>query len=185
SMPYTASPKVTVAFEKARAARRLPIVLELLPPVLARPDEPIVVTLTRRSDPGAAIASVVLDSDDPADAVDVVSTTQPAPAMGVSTTFALAAPPITEASAKDDAGRPGVLLRLRARGLDVDGNERFVGDWRTVPVGFAAAAPITDNPWLWVGVGAGVLVVGGIAAAVAVALASAPDTVPVDVAVRR
>lgn len=184
TLPYTASPRVTVAFERARAARRgrLPLAFDLTAPALVAPDTPVVVEVRRRSDPTHAIATVLLDVDVAGE--PRTTHTLPPPTTDGIARLTLPAPLITAASPTDDEGRHGVLLRLQLRGLDVDGVERFVGAPVSVPVGFAATPSAWASPWLW-GSAAAVVVAGAVTAVVAVRLASVPDTAAVDVTVQR
>jgi hypothetical protein len=184
TMPYTASPRVTVAFERARAARRgrLPLTFDVAAPALVPPETPIVVEVRRRSDPAHAITQLALDVDVPGSG-DERQTYHLAADDGV-VRFVVPAPLITSSSPTDDAGRPGVLLRLQLRGLDVEGVERFVGAPVSVPVGFAATPSVWASPWLWGGA-AFVMVAGAVTAAVIVAIATVPDTADVDITVQR
>lgn len=185
TLPYTASPRVTLAFERARAARRgrLPLAFDVNAPALVAPETPIVVEVRRRSDPGRAITTLLLDvavsgSD------DARTTHTLTPDGDGVVRLTLPPPPITASSPTDDDGRRGVLLRLQVRGLDVDGVERFVGAPVSVPVGFAATPSVWASPWLW-GSAAAVVVAGAVTAVVALRLATVPDTIDVDVAVQR
>ena len=186
TVPYTASPRVTVAFERARAARRgrLPLAFDLNAPALVAPQTPIAVEVRRRSDPTQAITTLLLDVEVPGSGAAPTTHTLHAVDDDDVVRLTLPAPEITDSSPTDDDGRHGVLLRLQLRGLDVDGVERFVGAPVSVPVGFAATPSIWASPWLW-GSAAAVVVAGAVTAVVAVRLATVPDTVDVDVEVQR
>lgn len=186
TMPYTASPKVTVAFEEARTQRRqrLPLTLDLRAPAVARLGEPIVVDVTRRSDPQDQIRHLRLEVvNETANTRDVYRIA--APALGQSAPLTLPAIVDDATIARDEEGRPGVLLRVRVVGLDARGCERVVGDPVPLPVGFDAPAPWWQSPFLWAGVAAvGVAITGGLVAGVVVA-SLPPDDLDVDVVVRR
>jgi hypothetical protein len=186
TMPYTASPRVTVAFERARAARRgrLPLMFDVAAPALVPPETPIVVEVRRRSDPAHAITLLALDVDVPGSGDERHTYSLDAAADDGVVRFVVPAPSITSSSPTDDAGRSGVLLRLQLRGLDVEGVERFVGAPVSVPVGFAATPSVWASPWVWGGA-AFVMVAGAVTAAVIVAVATVPDTADVDITVQR
>jgi hypothetical protein len=186
TMPYTVSPRVTLAFERARAARRgrLPLMFEVAAPALVPPATPIVVEGRRRSDPAQAITQLALDVDVPGSG-DARQTYTLAAVEGDGTVrFTVPAPLITSSSPTDDASRRGVLLRRQLRGLEVDGVERFVAAPVSVPVGFAATPSVWESPWVW-GSAAVVMIAGAVTAAVIVAIATVPDTADVDITVQR
>jgi hypothetical protein len=185
ALPYTASPRVTVAFERARQQRagRPPITLAVETPLVARLDEVIVLGVRRRADPEGRVTQLrIVATDENTGAV--VNLVVAAPVVGDAAIVELPARPAASAVV-DDAGRPGVVLRVDVAGLDARGSDLVVVPPVVLPVGFDAPAPWWQEPPVWLGGGAVVAVVAAAVTAAVVVAALPPERVPVEATVRR
>jgi hypothetical protein len=183
SFPYTASPKVTFAFESARASERKkrPLTVTVTAPPVARLDEPINITVARQGDSERRLRRARLRSTD-----SVTGTAAHYDAAFVDDVATFVLPGQTRENAiLDDDGLPGVVVVMVADGLDADGSALVESAAVTLPVGFDAPPPWWQSPVL-VGVGAtvGIIVAGALTAGILIAN-QPPDVVDGELEVRR
>lgn len=187
ALPYDASPRVTFAFEAARAAaaHRRALDVTLVAPAVARLDDPIVVDVERRADADHLVRRVSLwhrnkgaatwlheDADFSGDSVSLAL-----PARGA------------DVATVDDDGRPGVIVEVALIGTDARGSQVLVSPSPEhpleVPVGFDAPPPWYANPWMWTGVAVASVVVAGASTAAIVIANLPPDSVAASSTVTR
>lgn len=184
TVPYTSSPKVTFAFQKAREQATTPIAVDVVTPPVARLDEEIAVVVRRAADARGQVTRLVLKASDRRTG-DVIRFEIEAPPVGTASTVTLPARS-SENAVVDEAGRPGVRLALQVTGLDRHRSEVFVGDVVELPVGYdARPATLWESPALWIGVAVVGVVIAGATSALLVVASLPPENVPVAVEVRR
>ena len=175
AFPYTASPKVTFAFEQARASerKRRPLTLEVLTPPVARLDEPITISVRVQGDRERRLRRVRLSR---ADNVSGDAPPHEAVLSGDVATIVLPGQS-RDRVVVDDDGLPGVVLSMRAMGLDEEGSALIESAPVVLPVGFDAPPPWWQSPALVaLGATAGVLIAGAVTAGIIIAT-SPPDVV--------
>jgi hypothetical protein len=183
AFPYTASPKVTFAFELARASerKRRPLSVDVLTPPVARLDEPISISVRVQGDRDRRLQRVrLLRSDN----VNGDAPPQEALLRDDVATFVLPGQSRDQVIVDDD-GLPGVVLSMSAQGLDDEGSALVTSTPVVLPVGFDAPPPWWQSPAL-VAAGAtvGVLIAGAVTAGLIIA-SLPPDVVDAELVVRR